>query len=100
MPADLATGSAAEIEEERRLLYVGMTRARRHLNLVAPQRFHVTQQSRFGDRHLYASLSRFLSPAVLACCDAVGPAAPPEAAGPALAPGTLDLMARIGARRA
>jgi DNA helicase-2/ATP-dependent DNA helicase PcrA len=26
MPADLATGSAAEIEEERRLLYVGMTR--------------------------------------------------------------------------
>jgi hypothetical protein len=28
MPADLATGSAAEIDEERRLLYVAMTRAR------------------------------------------------------------------------
>jgi DNA helicase II / ATP-dependent DNA helicase PcrA len=28
IPSDLATGSDAEIEEERRLLYVAMTRAR------------------------------------------------------------------------
>lgn len=65
MPADLATGSAAETEEERRLLYVGMTRAKDHLNLLVPQRFHVTQQRRFGDRHLYALRSRFLPPEVL-----------------------------------
>lgn len=71
MPADMATGSAAEIEEERRLLYVAMTRAKRHLHLLQPQRFYVTQQSRFGDRHLYAVPSRFLTPEVDACLDVV-----------------------------
>jgi DNA helicase-2/ATP-dependent DNA helicase PcrA len=74
MPADMATGSAAEIEEERRLLYVAMTRAQRHLHLLVPQRFHVTQQARYGDRHLYAQVSRFITPEVQALCDAVAPA--------------------------
>jgi DNA helicase-2/ATP-dependent DNA helicase PcrA len=99
MPSDLATGNAAEIEEERRLLYVGMTRARRHLNLLAPQRFHVTQQSRHGDRHLYASLSRFLSPAVLATCDRQQ-AAPlaDNTAGFALPAGTADVCASLRQR--
>jgi DNA helicase-2/ATP-dependent DNA helicase PcrA len=64
LPSDLATGSAADIEEERRLLYVAMTRARQTLALVAPLRFHVTQQAAFGDRHLYASLTRFIPPQV------------------------------------
>ena len=77
-----ASGNAAEIEEERRLLYVAMTRARRHLNLLAPQRFHVTQQARWGDRHLYAGLSRFLSPAVQACFDLEGGGTVAEAAQP------------------
>jgi DNA helicase-2/ATP-dependent DNA helicase PcrA len=71
LPSDMATGSAAGIEEERRLLYVAMTRARRHLNLLVPLRFHVTQQARFGDRHVYAPLSRFVTPAVAACFEAV-----------------------------
>ncbi|MEP7282671.1 MAG: ATP-dependent helicase, partial [Rubrivivax sp.] len=70
MPADLAAGDADQVDEERRLLYVAMTRARRHLSLLLPQRFHVTQQARFGDRHVYAIPSRFLSPGVIACCDA------------------------------
>jgi DNA helicase-2/ATP-dependent DNA helicase PcrA len=69
MPADLATGSAAETEEERRLLYVAMTRARDALTLWVPQRFHVTQQRALGDRHLHAPMSRFIPPAVLACFD-------------------------------
>ena len=60
IPSDMATGNAAEIEEERRLLYVAMTRARHHLHLLVPQRFYVTQQSAYGDRHLYAAISRFL----------------------------------------
>ena len=96
MPADMATGNAAEIEEERRLLYVAMTRARRHLNLLAPQRFHVTQQARWGDRHLYAGLSRFLSPAVQACCDLEGgPAVADDAVALGLAPGSVDLASRL-----
>ena len=66
MPSDLATGSAAEIEEERRLLYVAMTRAKDHLTLLVPQRFYVHQQSTFGDRHVYGSLTRFIPDALQA----------------------------------
>lgn len=64
LPADMAAGSAAELEEERRLLYVAMTRARDDLWLWAPQRFHVTQQRTWGDRHVYALPSRFLTSSV------------------------------------
>ena len=77
MPSDLATGSSSEIEEERRLLYVAMTRARSHLHLMVPQRFYVTQQAAYGDRHLYAALSRFIPPAVADNFDRIGPSAPP-----------------------
>lgn len=62
IPSDMSTGRADEIEEERRLLHVAMTRARRHLALVMPQRFHVTQQRSLGDLHLYAGPSRFIPP--------------------------------------
>jgi DNA helicase-2/ATP-dependent DNA helicase PcrA len=72
----MATGQAHEIDEERRLLYVGMTRAKHALHLIAPQRFYVTQQNAYGDRHMYASLSRFLTPPVRALCSALSPAAP------------------------
>jgi len=74
LPSDMATGSAAEIEEERRLLYVAMTRARHHLQLIVPQRFYVTQQSAYGDRHLYAAISRFLPESVRDHFEHVGPA--------------------------
>jgi DNA helicase II / ATP-dependent DNA helicase PcrA len=60
MPADLATGQQADIEEERRLLYVAMTRAKDALSLWVPQRFHVSQQRQWGDRHMYALRSRFI----------------------------------------
>jgi len=73
MPADLATGSAPQIEEERRLLYVAMTRAKQHLELIVPQRFYVTQQAALGDRHMYGSLTRFITPAVAAAFESVGP---------------------------
>lgn len=60
IPSDLGTGSTHELEEERRLLYVAMTRAKDQLHLVVPQRFYVTQQARGGDRHLYAQRTRFI----------------------------------------
>ena len=60
LPSDLATGSEREIEEEMRLLYVAMTRAKDHLDLFVPQRFYVTGQASTGDRHVYASRSRFI----------------------------------------
>jgi DNA helicase-2/ATP-dependent DNA helicase PcrA len=65
IPSDMATGDAEQIEEERRLLYVAMTRARTELHLVHPLKMFVKEQHRFGDRHLYTPLSRFLPEAIL-----------------------------------
>ena len=65
MPSDLASGSTSEIEEERRLLYVGMTRAKDSLHLLVPHRFFVHGQSQHGDRHVYASRTRFIPPGLL-----------------------------------
>ena len=62
LPSDLATGTSAEIEEERRLLYVAMTRARDHLHVIVPQRFFVHGQRSNGDRHMYAPQTHFIQP--------------------------------------
>jgi DNA helicase II / ATP-dependent DNA helicase PcrA len=61
IPSDMATGTPEEIEEERRLLYVAMTRAKDNLDLVVPQRFYSHRQSGTGDQHMYACVSRFVS---------------------------------------
>jgi DNA helicase-2/ATP-dependent DNA helicase PcrA len=60
MPSDLGAGTTAELEEERRLLYVAMTRAKDNLHLVVPQRFFTHGQHAQGDRHVYASRTRFI----------------------------------------
>jgi DNA helicase-2/ATP-dependent DNA helicase PcrA len=65
IPSDMSTGNADDIEEERRLLYVAMTRAKEHLQLVVPNRFFIKQQAQMGDRHVYAARSRFITPAML-----------------------------------
>ena len=82
-PSDLATGRPEEVEEERRLLHVAMTRARDDLWLHVPLRYHHHRQnSRGRDAHGYAQRSRFLSPTVAALCDEVvaQPSAPPTEA--------------------
>jgi len=61
IPSELSTGTREEIEEERRLLYVAMTRARDTLHLMQPQRFYTHGQHPRGDRHVYAIPSRFIS---------------------------------------
>lgn len=69
MPSDLGAGTTAEIEEERRLLYVAMTRAKDDLHLLVPQRFFTHGQRAQGDRHVYASRSRFIPDRLLALFD-------------------------------
>jgi DNA helicase II / ATP-dependent DNA helicase PcrA len=69
-PSEFAAGRAEMIEEERRLLYVALTRAQNELVLVAPLRFHLTQQSRQGESHVYGGRSRFLTEKVLKTLDA------------------------------
>ena len=68
-PSEFAAGKPKMIEEERRLLYVAMTRAKQSLSLVAPLRYHVTQQRRDGDKHVYGARSRFMSEQLLATLD-------------------------------
>ncbi len=81
IPSDLATGSAEEIEEERRLLYVAMTRAREDLVLVQPLKFLVRGQSVGGDRHVYAPRSRFIEESDLEAFEVVVPSCA-QAPGP------------------
>lgn len=69
-PSEFATGRPELLEEERRLLYVALTRARNDLTLLAPLKFHVTHQSRQGDAHVYGGRSRFLTEKVLKHLDA------------------------------
>ncbi len=64
-PSEFATGRPEQIEEERRLLYVAMTRARSALHLVAPLKYWVTQQPKLGARHVYGARSRFLTDRVM-----------------------------------
>jgi DNA helicase II / ATP-dependent DNA helicase PcrA len=65
IPSDLTTGDAASIAEERRLLYVAMTRARDELYLLHPLRMYIRHQPKHGDRHVYTPRSRFLGDDVL-----------------------------------
>jgi DNA helicase-2/ATP-dependent DNA helicase PcrA len=66
IPSEMSTGSEAGIDEERRLLYVAMTRAKDHLELLVPQRFYITGQASTGDRHVYAGRTRFIPNRLLA----------------------------------
>ena len=65
IPADLGVGTKEDIDEERRLLYVAMTRAKDGLHLVTPQRFFTHGQAARGDRHVYASRTRFIPASIL-----------------------------------
>lgn len=65
IPSDLGAGTSDELEEERRLLYVAMTRAKDRLDLIVPQRFFTHGQSATGDRHVYASRTRFIPTSLL-----------------------------------
>ncbi|MGB5719109.1 MAG: 3'-5' exonuclease, partial [Woeseiaceae bacterium] len=80
-PSEFAAGKPEMIDEERRLLYVAMTRAKQCLALVAPLRYHVTQQRRDGDKHVYGARSRFMSESLLATMEKNFRGRPESAAG-------------------
>jgi len=100
LPADLSAGTAAQLAEERRLLYVAMTRAKQHLQLLVPQRFYVTQQGQGGDRHVYGSLTRFIPESIAGAFERVAGSRAPHAAATPPTAGLGRASVDLGFRRA
>jgi DNA helicase-2/ATP-dependent DNA helicase PcrA len=96
IPSDLGTGTTEELEEERRLLYVAMTRAKDDLHLMVPQRFFVHGQAVQGDRHLYASRTRFIPDGLLSLFERTSWAVLKEAARGVASHGPrIDIASRM-----
>jgi DNA helicase-2/ATP-dependent DNA helicase PcrA len=97
MPSDLGTGQSHEIEEERRLLYVAMTRAKDDLHLMVPQRFFTHGQNALGDRPVYAARTRFIPSEILNLFQCTAwPVASPSASLRSVSDGPrVDVAARM-----
>ena len=95
-PLISATGTSAEIEEERRLLYVAMTRAKDDLHLIVPQRFFTHGQNAQGDRHVYASRTRFIPDGLLGLFDRI--TWPPAAVAALTMRQSQGIRVNVGAR--
>lgn len=101
IPSDMATGSPEQIEEERRLFYVALTRAKNHLYVTVPQRYYFS--GRRGDAHSYSQPTRFLTEAARQCFTErtafpmEAPESPPESSS---APGQGSASVRAQIKRA
>jgi DNA helicase II / ATP-dependent DNA helicase PcrA len=97
-PSEFAAAQPARLEEERRLLYVAMTRARNELQLCVPLKFPLTQQPKNGDAHVYGGRSRFITDKVLKTMAQSGYQTSPLAEAAPLADkeaATLDVAGRL-----
>ena len=98
IPSSRATKDLLQVEEERRLFYVALTRAKRHLHVSYPlyayasrwsADFALDQKSRFLDSSVLTTMQRItLAP----------PPAPDAPSEPALPTSTLDLRAALRSR--
>lgn len=86
IPSDMATKDESQIEEERRLFYVALSRAKDHLYVCQPQRYYT--RGRWRDEYTVPQLTRFLSMKARAAFDWRMPdqdePITPKADGPAL----------------
>jgi len=73
IPSDMAVGSREQTEEERRLMYVAMTRAREHLRLVHPLRLYRSDQHRYGDGHVLAQRTQLHFPTAFSIISSAEP---------------------------
>jgi DNA helicase-2/ATP-dependent DNA helicase PcrA len=95
MPSDMALATPAGLEEERRLFYVAVTRARDQLYLYAPFRLHHHRLAR-DDRHSLGQITRFLDGAAIRACHAID-ASPPPPVVPRSGPLTTRIDAALDA---
>jgi DNA helicase-2/ATP-dependent DNA helicase PcrA len=65
IPSDMATKHPEEIEEERRLFYVALTRAKNWLYVCCPLRYYYSYRPMASDQYGYSQRTRFLPDAVL-----------------------------------
>jgi DNA helicase-2/ATP-dependent DNA helicase PcrA len=82
IPADKATGTKEQLDEELRLFYVALTRAKRSLTVCVPLAYHLAARGPWTDRHSYAQRTRFIPKELtrLFDCRATrGPVQDPEA---------------------
>jgi DNA helicase-2/ATP-dependent DNA helicase PcrA len=93
IPSDMATGSDEQIEEELRLFYVALTRAKNHLYVCYPQRYYHANRGGFTDRHSFAQLTRFIPPPLKSHFQ-VCLATPPDANQPPIGPVAASLTSR------
>ncbi|MEN6405136.1 MAG: ATP-dependent helicase [Thermoguttaceae bacterium] len=66
IPSDMALQDADELEEERRLFYVALTRAKNFLYVCHPLRYF---RPGHGNQHTYSQRTRFLPTETLDCFD-------------------------------
>jgi DNA helicase-2/ATP-dependent DNA helicase PcrA len=80
IPSDMSTGSEEQVEEERRLFYVALTRARDFLEVCFPLRYY-QKKNGMSDRHSYAQMSRFVTADIMEHFERVTLSPPPASAG-------------------
>jgi DNA helicase-2/ATP-dependent DNA helicase PcrA len=89
-PACMSAGSMESIDEERRLLYVAMTRARSQLHLYVPLRYY-HRPTGIDDAHGYGKPSRFLTPELQQLCAVTRPAEQVHQLGAERAPRRIEV---------
>jgi len=95
IPSDMATGSDEQIEEERRLFYVALTRARDFLEICFPLKYYHRKWST-GDRHSLAQLTRFLPEPILDRFERISLEPRPTDDAPASQATASDIRNKIG----
>jgi DNA helicase-2/ATP-dependent DNA helicase PcrA len=96
IPSDMATGDAEQIEEERRLFYVALTRAKDFLEVCFPLKYYAKKWST-SDRHTFAQLTRFLPENVTPLFERVSVAAEPAVDNAANGPASVAVQQKIAA---